>query len=98
MKTSFRQTFDTGTIKLKPSRPRLNAPGRFRASRRSTITEPAERVPETLSAETDAAPTEARSADALQLYLREIGQVKLLTPDEEITLAGRIKRGDAHAR
>src|SRR5882724_10143691 len=35
---------------------------------------------------------------ALQLYLREIGQVKLLTPKEEIALAKRIKRGDAQAR
>jgi RNA polymerase primary sigma factor len=38
------------------------------------------------------------SGEALQLYLREIGQVKLLTPAEEITLARRIKRGDAQAR
>ena len=36
--------------------------------------------------------------DGLQLYLREIGQVKLLTPDEEIALARRIKRGDKKAR
>jgi RNA polymerase primary sigma factor len=36
--------------------------------------------------------------DSLQLYLREIGQVKLLTPAEEIALAKRIKRGDKSAR
>jgi len=36
--------------------------------------------------------------DALQLYLREIGQVKLLSPKEEIALARRIKRGDQAAR
>jgi RNA polymerase primary sigma factor len=36
--------------------------------------------------------------DSLQLYLREIGQVKLLTPAEEIVLAKRIKRGDKSAR
>jgi len=36
--------------------------------------------------------------DAFQLYLREIGQVKLLTPEEEIALAERIKRGDEEAR
>jgi RNA polymerase primary sigma factor len=35
---------------------------------------------------------------ALKLYLREIGQVKLLTPQEEIELAARIKRGDKKAR
>jgi RNA polymerase primary sigma factor len=34
----------------------------------------------------------------LQLYLREIGRVQLLTPAEEISLARRIKRGDKAAR
>ncbi len=34
----------------------------------------------------------------LQLYLREIGQVKLLTPAEEIALGKRIRRGDKRAR
>jgi RNA polymerase primary sigma factor len=35
---------------------------------------------------------------AIKLYLREIGQVKLLTPQEEIDLAARIKRSDKKAR
>jgi len=45
-------------------------------------------------------PTEpvVTNGDSLQLYLREIGQVKLLTPAEEIALAKRIKRGDKSAR
>jgi len=34
----------------------------------------------------------------LHLYLREIGQVKLLTREEEIALARRIRRGDTEAR
>jgi RNA polymerase primary sigma factor len=35
---------------------------------------------------------------AIKLYLREIGQVRLLTPQEEIQLAARIKKGDKKAR
>jgi RNA polymerase primary sigma factor len=35
---------------------------------------------------------------AIKLYLREIGQVKLLTPQEEIELAARIKKKDKKAR
>ncbi|MGC9940323.1 MAG: sigma-70 family RNA polymerase sigma factor [Verrucomicrobiota bacterium] len=49
----------------------------------------------------DAAPAasqESLSKDTLQLYLNEIGQVKLLTPEEELALAKRVKRGDKKAR
>jgi RNA polymerase primary sigma factor len=49
-----------------------------------------------------AAPERERSGydgdTAIKLYLREIGQVKLLTPQEEIQLAARIKKGDKKAR
>jgi len=41
---------------------------------------------------------DAPRGDALHLYLREIGKVKLITPKEEIALAKRIKRGDKQAR
>lgn len=35
---------------------------------------------------------------SIALYLRDIGRAKLLTPQEEIELAGRIKKGDREAR
>jgi RNA polymerase primary sigma factor len=35
---------------------------------------------------------------AFNLYLREVGQTKLLTPQEEVELAKRIKKGDKKAR
>src|SRR5216117_1514675 len=49
------------------------------------------------------APAEAQYSSydgdtAVHLYLREIGQTPLLTPQEEIELARRIKKGDRRAR
>lgn len=38
------------------------------------------------------------SDDSVQMYLREIGKVPLLTADEEVELAKRIEQGDAEAR
>ena len=38
------------------------------------------------------------SENNIKIYLREIGQVALLTPQQEIALAARIKRGDKEAR
>jgi RNA polymerase primary sigma factor len=38
------------------------------------------------------------SLDSLRLYLRSIGQVDLLTADQEVALAKRIERGDMQAK
>jgi RNA polymerase primary sigma factor len=40
----------------------------------------------------------ANGEATFKLYLREVGQVKCLTPQEEVELAARIKRGDKKAR
>jgi RNA polymerase primary sigma factor len=44
------------------------------------------------------APYDRETRSSLDLYLREVGLVALLTVQEEIKLAARIKRGDAAAR
>ncbi|MFA6159702.1 MAG: RNA polymerase sigma factor RpoD [Parcubacteria group bacterium] len=45
----------------------------------------------------DVGPEEA-SSDLVQMYLREIGRVDLLSTEEEINLAKRIEKGDAMAK
>jgi RNA polymerase primary sigma factor len=68
--------------------------------------EEVEQVTAAIEAETNRAANEPRSRErsgydgdtAIKLYLREIGQVKLLTPQEEIDLAAKIKKGDKKAR
>ena len=83
--------------------------GRGRGSKRSSEREPASEpvvfLPETQTGRgiAEAEAVEASSnrgarGDNLQLYLREIGQVELLTPEQEIQLAKRIQKGDEQAR
>lgn len=90
MKIAFKPT--AGARKNQPTSPRLELISSRLAKPRS--------VGADLPFGSERAP--ARSAyahgDSLQLYLNEIGLVKLLTPQEEIVLARRIKRGDQQAR
>lgn len=54
--------------------------------------------PHDLTVVTERERTAYEGDTAIKLYLREIGQVKLLTPEEEVELAARIKKGDKKAR
>jgi len=39
-----------------------------------------------------------KDSRSIKIYLREIGETRLLTPDEEVELAARIKQGDEEAK
>jgi RNA polymerase primary sigma factor len=88
-------------INLTSSRVRLSPSRRSRQIRPAATTDLSLTSPTSLRQVVKPAeyvPANWVPSDSLQLYLREIGQVKLLTPSEEITLARRIKRGDKRAR
>jgi RNA polymerase primary sigma factor len=104
MKIASKRSYRSRTTRLAPSCVRLTPPRlarRLRGSGRLPAVELQLPVPAPAAAEAGSAePIRAEPAhgDALLLYLREIGQVQLLTRQEEIALARRIKRGDKKAR
>ncbi len=70
----------------------------FEAEAASIAPVRAAHVERTVPAEEKEERTSYDADTAIKLYLREIGQVKLLTPAEEVELAARIKKGDKKAR
>lgn len=86
------------TTKPKVQQPPL----RHRAASKSLPAAQAKATIEVARSSSDLPPAEVRVAygadGALQLYMREVGQVDLLTIEQENELAARIKRGDAAAR
>ena len=90
MKNTFKRTNRSRITNLTPPRVRLTPP---RSPHRPHAATP---VPTTTTA--SPAQTDLPRGDALHLYLNEIGQVKLLTPQEELALARRVRRGDQQAR
>jgi RNA polymerase primary sigma factor len=87
---------------------RADRPHRVRPSRATVKPQrlkptglPDEPPPKLAATATPPEPVERQPYDshtAFNLYLREIGQTALLTPQEEIQLAKRIRRGDRKAR
>ena len=105
MKKTFHSNNVRRPARRKPPRARLATAPRSKSRRpptTATETDTAAALPpSSIAIERNPEPltrTDAPRGDALQLYLTEIGQVKLLTPEEEIALARRIKRGDKKAR
>jgi len=68
---------------------------------RGVVVEEKNRLQPAVAPAAPATPVESQPYNgdsAFHLYVREIGQTKLLTPKEEVQLARRIQRGDAAAR
>jgi len=74
-------------------------PGQSKAEVSPTALKQVIVVPTDLRREAQVPSEDRREADSiLSLYMREAGEIPLLTPREEIELAARIQRGDAAAR
>lgn len=97
--TTYRRGYRSNSSNLTPKRARLT-PARVGWKLPTSTRRAKSLSPPTAEVEIAAANPVHSDAPrgALDLYLREIGQVKLLTPKEEIAIARRIKKGDKQAR
>src|SRR5580765_1998664 len=87
-----------GTARLKKGTGALRRPVSAPEAPKGTAPLPVPRVEEIVATVVGRERASYDGDTAIKLYLREIGQVKLLTPLEEIELADRIKKGDKKAR
>lgn len=86
------------SLRMSTKGPRLSNQSRVRAPLLSLSLKEEEKPKPAAKEQAEPVRLESTQGNTLQLYLREIGQVKLLTPAEEIALAKRIKKGDEAAR
>src|SRR5689334_19326027 len=91
--TTRRGARRVASLRMSTKAPRLSKQSRVRAPLLSLDLKEEEK-PQPAAKEAEPVRLESAQGNTLQLYLREIGQVKLLTPAEEIVLAKRIKKGD----
>jgi RNA polymerase primary sigma factor len=91
--TLFEPSYTFGPPRFRQPRVELKKLQRFNPATLTSETTLEESAPER-----DLTASDSRGGDTFQLYVREIGRVKLLTPEEEIALAERIKLGDEEAR
>jgi len=96
--TTRRGARRVASLRLSTKGPRLSKQSRVRTPLLSLDFKEEEKPAPAAKKEAEPVRLESAQGNTLQLYLREIGQVKLLTPAEEIVLAKRIRKGDAAAR
>jgi RNA polymerase primary sigma factor len=96
--TTRRGARRVASLRMSTKAPRLSKQSRVPAPLLSLNFKEEEKPKPVATEEREPVRLESAQGNTLQLYLREIGQVKLLTPAEEIVLAKRIKKGDEAAR